>query len=92
MATNVVPQKIEAGQLLPLLAAARRQFDNGAKEILLDFSSVRRIDANGLRATEEFIRLADEKAVKLTLRDVNVEVYKVLKLQKLAARVSYERT
>jgi len=36
-------------------------------ETVLDFSSVRRIDATALRALEEFARVADEKAVKVVL-------------------------
>ena len=92
MATTAASLSVSAGHFLPLLAEARQQLDSGAKEILLDFSSIRRIDAPGLRALEDFIRVADEKGAKLTLRAVDVEVYKVLKLQKLAGRVAYERT
>jgi anti-anti-sigma regulatory factor len=84
--------KNDAGLVLPLLAEARRQLDTGAKEILLDFSTVHRIDAPGLRAFEDFIRLAGDNAAKITLRAIDVEIYKVLKLQKLAGRVCYERT
>jgi len=32
---------------------------------------------------------ADEKAVKVVLRGVNVDIYKVLKLMKLAPRFSF---
>jgi hypothetical protein len=38
---------------------------------------------------EEFARIADEKAVKVVLRGVNVDVYKVLKLVKLTQRFSF---
>jgi len=50
---------------------------------------VRRIDATALRALEEFARVADEKAVKVVLRGVSVDVYKVLKLVKLTRRFSF---
>ncbi len=56
---------------------------------MLDFSSVRRIDSTALRALEEFARLADEKAVKVVLCGVNVDVYKVLKLVKLTRQFSF---
>lgn len=58
-------------------------------EAVLDFSSVRRIDSTSLQAIEEFARIADEKAVKIVLRGVSVDVYKVLKLVKLAHRFSF---
>ena len=38
---------------------------------------------------EEFAGIADEKGVKVALRGVNVHVYKVLKLVKLASRFSF---
>jgi hypothetical protein len=38
---------------------------------------------------EEFARIADDKAVRIVLRGVNVDVYKVLKLVKLAHRFSF---
>ena len=50
---------------------------------------MRRIDSSALRALEEFARIADEKAVKVVLRGVNVDVYKVLKLVKLTRRFSF---
>jgi anti-anti-sigma regulatory factor len=92
MGSTAVALKNDAGLVLPLLIEARKQVEKGTKEIVLDFSSVCRIDTTALRALEDFIRMADEKSVKLTLRAVDVEVYKVLKLQKLAGRVSYERS
>ena len=57
--------------------------------MVLDFSSVGRIDATGLRAMEEFAGIASDKGVKVALRGVNVSVYKVLKLVKLASRFSF---
>jgi anti-anti-sigma regulatory factor len=63
---------------------------NGAvDEVVLDFSSMRRIDSCDLRALEEFAQVADEKAVSIVLRSVNVDVYKVLKLLKLTSRFSF---
>jgi anti-anti-sigma regulatory factor len=38
---------------------------------------------------EEFARIVDEKGVKVVLRGVNVDVYKVLKLVKLTQRFSF---
>jgi anti-anti-sigma regulatory factor len=71
------------------LDEARKKLDGADGEAVLDFSSVSRVDSDGLRALEEFARLADEKAVKVVLRGVNVDVYKVLKLLKLTRRFSF---
>lgn len=55
-------------------------------ESVLDFSSVDRIDAAEARALEE---LADRSSVPVTLRGVNIGVYRALKLLKLAHRFSF---
>jgi anti-anti-sigma regulatory factor len=56
------------------------KLDGGAGEVILDLSSVRRIDARELRAFQNLAAQAAAKSVKLTLRGVNVDIYKVLKL------------
>jgi anti-anti-sigma regulatory factor len=55
-------------------------------ESVLDFSSVDRIDAATARALEE---LADRSSVRITLRGVNIGVYRALKLLNLAHRFSF---
>ncbi len=52
-------------------------------DAILDFSSVHRIDPGAIEAMEELADKADDLGVRLVLRGVNVEVYKVLKLVKL---------
>ena len=54
--------------------------------MFLDFSAVRRMNPAALRAIEDFAGAADEKSVKVTLRGVNVDIYKVLKLARLSSR------
>jgi anti-anti-sigma regulatory factor len=71
------------------LQAAGERLDNVDGEVVLDFSSVRRIDASDLRALEDFVKQAEEKGVKVGLRGVNVNVYKVFKLVNLASRFSF---
>ena len=65
------------------------KLDGTEGEIVLDFTSVRRMDSGALRATEELSRQADKKRVKVTLRGVNIGVYKVLKLMKLTQQFSF---
>jgi anti-anti-sigma regulatory factor len=63
---------------------------SGAKdELVVDFSAVRRIDPAALRQIEELAAAAHERAVKLVLRGVQVEVYKVLKLVAATPQFSF---
>jgi anti-anti-sigma regulatory factor len=89
MATIAEWLKLNEGHLVPVLQEAAGRLESAEGEVVLDFSSVRRIDANALQAMEEFAHKADEKAVKVVVRSVNVDVYKVLKLVKLASRFSF---
>lgn len=81
--------KIEAESVAAGLQQATQKLDKARGEMVLDFSAVRRIDASALREMEELAGAADDRAVKVGLRGVNVSVYKVLKLVKLAPRFSY---
>jgi anti-anti-sigma regulatory factor len=64
---------------------------NGAQsEVIVDFSTVPRIDGKVVRALEELAALADAKSVKVVLRAVNVDIYRVLKLMKLTARFTFQ--
>jgi len=81
--------KIDPERVADCLQELCAKLDSAKGETVLDFSSVQRIDAKAIRALEELARLADAKAVKIGLRGVNVEIYKVLKLVKLAPRFSF---
>ncbi len=70
------------------LQEARESLGSG-NGLCLDFSSVRRIDPSVLRGMEELAGLADEKAITVVLRGVNIDIYKVLKLARLAQRFSF---
>jgi anti-anti-sigma regulatory factor len=71
------------------LQEAREKLDSTEGDLCLDFSSVRRIDPSALREMEALAGIADDKAVKVVLRGVNVDIYRVLKLMKLAPRFSF---
>ena len=70
------------------LQQAQEKLDRAEGELVLDFYSVRRVDPSALRAMEAFAGAADEKSVKVALRGVNVDIYKVLKLARLTPRFS----
>jgi len=89
MAMIAVFLNIDEERVVLDLQEAGGNLDCSQGEAVLDFSSVRRIDSTALQALEEFARIADEKAVKIVLRGVSVDIYKVLKLVKLAHRFSF---
>ncbi|MGA3213393.1 MAG: STAS domain-containing protein [Terriglobales bacterium] len=89
MATVAAWRELTHERLITTLEQAGEKLDCADGEIGLDFSSVYRIDPSALEALEELARIADEKAVKVVLRGVNVDIYKVLKLMKLTSRFSF---
>ena len=89
MTTILEGHKVDGEQVKESLAEAREVLNRAEGEVLLDFSAVRRINPSGLNAMEEFAAAAEGKAVKVALRGVNVDVYKVLKLARLSARFMF---
>ena len=88
MDTNAIMLNIDGERTAELLKTAREQLGNANNELILDFSNVQRLDAPGLRAFEELVAAAEEKSITLVLHSANVDVYKVLKLVKLAPKVT----
>jgi len=89
MAITAVWLKVEEEGVVQALQEAGEKLDIAEGEVMLDFSSVLRIDVSGLMALEEFAGRADDKGVRVALRGVNVSIYKVLKLVKLTSRLSF---
>jgi len=90
MSTNGVCVKLEEKGLIAALQQARAQLSNGEGEVALDFSAVHRIDTSALKALEELAAAAQEKGGKVALRGVNVEIYKVLKVARVATRFIFQ--
>ena len=89
MAMIAVWLKIEETRVVQTLQEAGEKLNRSEGEVLLDISSMRRIDTGALKAMEEFASKADDRGVKVVLRGVNVDVYKVLTLVRLASRFSF---
>ena len=89
MATSSLLTEVKAEDLAECLARASQKLDDANGEMLLDFSQVCRIDPAALKALLDLASAAEPKKVKVILRGLNVDVYKVLKLMKLASRFSY---
>jgi anti-anti-sigma regulatory factor len=62
------------------LHEARKTLESAQGEVVLDFSSVQRIDSGALRALGELADTASGKGIQLVLNNVSVDIYKVLKL------------
>jgi anti-anti-sigma regulatory factor len=58
-------------------------------ELVLDFSAVQHIDPQALVALQELAQAAERAKLAVVLRGVNVKVYKVLKLARLASQFSF---
>lgn len=89
MTASAVSLHMDPDHLVQSLQEAIAQLDHAGGEVVLDFSSVQRIDPSALEAMENLAGMAEGKARRLVLQDVNVAVYKVLKLAKLASRFSF---
>ena len=89
MATNSVSVKVDGQGVGTALQEALQKLNGDGSDVVLDFSSVRRIDPAALKALESFVTAVDGKASEVVLQGVNVDVYKVLKLMKLAPRLSF---
>ncbi len=91
MTNTLIPVwlEIDGEAVVPALQDACEKLDSADGEVVLDFSSVRRIDPSALRELDKLAGTADAKAIKVALRGVNIDVYRVLKLMKLASRFSF---
>lgn len=88
MTTNAV-WLIDGESVVGALHDAGEELGSAEGEVILDFSSVRRLDSSALKAMDKFASIAADKAVKVVLRGVNVDIYKVLTLVKLTPRFAF---
>jgi anti-anti-sigma regulatory factor len=83
--------KMDGAHLGRSIDEVRERLSSTEAEVVLDFSAVPRIDTAGLQQLEKLAGAAEEKSAKITLRGVNVGIYKVLKLARLTSRFSFEQ-
>jgi anti-anti-sigma regulatory factor len=90
MTTNAHWIKVDPERVVHTLQQDAIEKVNAAEgEVVLDFSGVPRIDSSVVRALEELAALAGNRSVKVVLRAVNMDIYRVLKLLKLTQRFSF---
>lgn len=86
MARTAVLLKIDGEHVVQTLGAVRGHLERAGKEMELDFSCVRRLDSSAIQAMQAFAEVADQRRVRVVLRNINVDVYKVLTLANLRSR------
>ncbi|HKD86028.1 MAG TPA: STAS domain-containing protein [Terriglobales bacterium] len=91
MSTTVTPFSfvVDGERVTEGLLAVAKNLEGAGPEALLDFFFVQDIDQGGLRALEDLASAAEEKRIKVILRGVNVEIYKVMKLSRLTERYTF---
>ncbi len=89
MGTIAFLLKVEAESVSDALRQALEKLDSCNGELVLDFSSVGRLAPAAIRELAQLVDTATGCGVKLALRGVNIDIYKVLKLARLAPRISF---
>jgi len=89
MTTSAVWIQVDPEHVVHALQEAVEKMNHGEAEVVLDFSSVPRIDPGAVAAMEELAGLAAGRSVQVVLRGVNADIYRVLKLVKLAQKFSF---
>lgn len=89
MATIVEAVRAGEPNLMVVLRAAAKKLDSAGSEVVLDFSGVRRIHESALEELRDLALKAEDNSCKLVLKRVSVDVYRVLKLVKLASRFHF---
>lgn len=81
--------RIDGDRLASSLAEAHNSLEAGETEVVLDFSSVPRVDVSAVKELEKLAGAADSQGTNVTVRGVHVDVYKVLKLTGLTRQFSF---
>jgi len=90
MMTSTVCIAIDPDSLVDTLRhEAAEKLKQAEGELVLDFSSVVRIDTPAVKALEELADLAERASVKIVLRGTNVALYRALKLLDLTPKFTF---
>lgn len=89
MATSALWVKVDEERVSQALLEAGENLGGADAEVVLDFSSVHRIEPAALRAMEHLADAVEGKGTKVVLRGVNIDIYKVLKLMRLVPRFAF---
>jgi anti-anti-sigma regulatory factor len=87
--TIAVLRKVDNEDVASALLELEKSLNRAQGEVVVDLSSVARLDGIALSSLAEFANKAEAASVKVILRGVNVDVFKVLVLMKLTSRFSF---
>ena len=81
--------KVDDKRTLQILEDACEKVETAENELLVDLSAVLRLDPHAISTLNNLSARANDKNVKVVLRGLSVDIYKVLKLVNLANRFSF---
>ncbi|HZQ70716.1 MAG TPA: STAS domain-containing protein [Terriglobales bacterium] len=90
MATTAEDLRIDGAGVASLLQQATEQLKRGEQNVVVDFTSVRRIDPRSLALLEQLAGEAGKRQIRIALCGVNVDIYKVMKLAQLAPLFTFQ--
>ncbi len=89
MTTPARMLKVDNERFVQSIEEVREKLGVADGEVVLDFSAVARLDPGVVRALQTLADHADEAKVRIALREVGVDAYKVLKLANLSSRFAF---
>lgn len=81
--------KIDAVRMADSFSSAGERLSTADGELVLDFSSIQRIDSGALASLSQLSEAAEQKNVRLVLRGTNIDIYRVLKLARIDTRFTF---
>jgi len=91
MPMNTVLLSIDGSRVAGSLREILDKLEGAEGELVVDFSQVHRVDSADVQALEALAVTAGAKSVKVLLCGVSGDVYKTLKLAKLASCFGFVR-
>jgi anti-anti-sigma regulatory factor len=89
VATMAMRFQVEQERITSIVQEAAQKLEKTDVDLVLDFSSVSRLDTSSVEALEELAQLAENRGAEIVLREVNIDVYKVLKLIGLTTKFEF---
>ncbi len=81
--------KIDAVRMAESLNSAGERLSSADGELVLDFSSIQRIDGGAISSLHKLSQSAEQKNVRLVLRGTNIDIYRVLKLARMDTHFTF---
>ena len=89
VATMAMRFRVEQERITSIVQEAAQKLEKTDVDLVLDFSSVSRLDPSAVEALEKLSQSAESRGAKIVLREVNIDIYKVLKLIGLTPKFEF---